>query len=88
MDGPWMDTVTVASTYTETEGGSKVFIHGRSMDGHSNCSIHGYLVRGGRVARCSSMDGPWMNTVTLASMDTWTECGSKVSIHGSSMDGP
>ena len=29
MDGPWMDTVTVASTYTLTEGGRQ----GPSMDG-------------------------------------------------------
>ena len=45
MDGPWMDTVTVASTDILTEGVGKVVIHGWSMDGHSNCGIHGYSDR-------------------------------------------
>ena len=34
-------------------------IHGWSMDGHSNCGIHGYLDRR-EQARCPSMDGPLM----------------------------
>jgi len=54
MDGPWMTTVTMASTDTLTDGVRQgvhswmvhgwsvtVAIHGWSMDDHSNCVIHG-----------------------------------------------
>ena len=69
MNGPMMDTVTVASMDSYTEGGvDKLSIHGWSMDEHSKCGIHGYLDRGG-YARCLSMDCPW-NTISVASLDT------------------
>ena len=51
-----------------------------SIHGHINCTIHGYLERGGRAAKVSiygwSMDG----TVTVASMDTLTE-GGREGVH-------
>ena len=69
MDGPWIDTVTVASTDTSTEeagqGGHPWMVHGW----HSNSGIHGYFDRGG-WATCPSMGGSWMDTVTVASTDS------------------
>ena len=41
------------------------------MDGHSYSGIRGYSDMGG----WSSLDFPWMVTVTLASMDTVTRGG-------------
>ena len=74
------DTVTLATTDTQTEGETRwPSMDGPTMDGP-------WILRQKGVVGCSSMDGPWMDTVTLASMDTQTEEGSKVFIHG--RDGP
>ena len=57
------------------------------MDGHSYSSIRGYSDKGGREG-WTTLDYPWMVTVTLASADTLTRGGGgRVDIPGLSMDG-
>ena len=59
------------------------------MDGHSDSGICGYSDKGG--GGWTSLDYPWMVTVTLASADTLTRGGGggggRVDIPGLSMDG-
>ena len=90
LDYPWMVTVTLASADTLTRGGGggggRVDIPGLSMDGHSYSGICGYSDKeGGGGGGWSSLDYPWMVTVTLACADTLT--GGRVDIPGLSMDG-
>ena len=54
-------------------GGGKGDIPGLSMDGHSYSGIRGYSDKGG--GGWTSLDYPWMVTVTLASADTLTGGG-------------
>ena len=59
------------------------------MDGHCYSGIHGYSDKGGGEG-WSSLDYPWMVTVTLASADTLTGGGGggeRVVIPGLSVDG-
>ena len=76
LDYPWMVTVTLASTDTLTRGGGRVVIPGLSMDGHCYSGIRGYSDKGGGGGEgWTSLDYPWMVTVTLASADTLTRGG-------------
>ena len=85
LDYPWMVMVTLASADTLTRGGGRVDIPGLSMDGHSYSGMRGYSGRGGGW---TSLDYPWMVTVTLASADTLTwGGGGRVDIPELSMDG-
>ena len=91
LDYPWMVTVTLASADTLTTGGEggRVDIPGLSMDGHGYSGIRGYSDKGGGEG-WTSLDYPWMVTVTLASADTLTRGGGgggRVDIPGLSMDG-
>ena len=82
-----MVTVALASADTLTRGGGRVDIPGLSMDGHSYSGIHGYYDKGGGGWEgWTSLDYPWMVTVTLASANTLTR-GGRVDIPGLSMDG-
>ena len=76
LDYPWMVTVTLASADTLTRGG-RVDIPGLSMDGHCYSGIRGYSDKGGEGGGegWTSLDYPWMVTVTLASADTLTRGG-------------
>ena len=57
------------------------------MDGHCYSGIRGYSDKGGGEG-WTSLDYPWMVTVTLASADTLTRGGGgRVDIPGLSMDG-
>ena len=58
------------------------------MDGHSYSGIRGYSDKGGGEG-WTSLDYPWMVTVTLASADTLTRGGGggRVDIPGLSIDG-
>ena len=91
LDYPWMVTVTLASadTLTRGGGGGRVDIPGLSMDGHCYSGIRGYSDKGGGGEGWTSLDYPWMVTVTLASADTLTKGGGggRVDIPGLSMDG-
>ena len=73
------------------KGGGRVVIPGLSMDGHGYSGIHGYSDKGGGGGGgegWTSLDYPWMVTVTLASADTLTRGGGgRVDIPGLSMDG-
>ena len=87
LDYPWMVTVTLASADTLTRGGGgRVDILGLSMDGHCYSGIRGYSDKGGGGGGWTSLDYPWMVTVTLASADTLTrgggEGGHPWTIHG------
>ena len=76
-----MVTVTLASTYTLTwggGGGGRVDIPGLSVVGHSYFGICGYSDMGG--GWWTSLDYPWMVTVTLASADTWGGGGGWTSL--------
>ena len=74
LDYPWMVTVTLASADTLTRGGGgRVDIPGLSMDGHGYSGIRRYSDKGGEG--WTSLDYPWMVTVTLASADTLTRGG-------------
>ena len=78
LDYPWMVTVTLASADTLTRvggGGGRVVIPGLSMDGHCYSGIRGYSDKGGGGKGWTSLDYPWMVTVTLASADTLTRGG-------------
>ena len=72
-------------------GGGRVDIPGLSMDGHSYSGIRGYSDKGGGGEGWTSLDYPWMVTVTLASADTLTrggggeEGGHTWTIHGWSL---
>ena len=69
------------------KGGGRVVIPGLSMDGHGYSGIHGYSDKGGGGG-WTSLDYPWMVTVTLASADTLTRGGEgRVDIPGLSVDG-
>ena len=70
-----MVTVTLASEDTLTWGG-RVDIPGLSVDGHSYSGIRGYSDMGGGGG-WTSLDYPWMVTVTLASADTLTWGGER-----------
>ena len=91
LDYPWMVTVTLECADTLTGGGGgdggRVVIPGLSMDGHGYSGIRGYSDKGGEG--WTSLDYPWMVTVTLASADTLTRGGGggRVVIPGLSMDG-
>ena len=78
---PWMPAFCAIHGWTPSLPPSvKVSIHG-----HINCTIHGYLERGGRAAKVSiygwSMDG----TVTVASMDILTE-GGREGVHHTTLE--
>ena len=75
LDYQWLVTVTLASADTLTWGG--VDIPGLSMDGHSYSGMRGYSDKGGGGEGWTSLDYPWMVTVTLASADTLTRGGCK-----------
>ena len=60
-------------------------IPGLSIDGHGYSGIRRYSDKG-RGEGWTSLDYPWMVTVTLASVDTLTR-GGRVDIPGLSMDG-
>ena len=79
LDYPWMVTATLASADTLTSGGGgggrRVDIPGLSMDGHCYSGIRGYSDKGGGGEGWTSLDYPWMVTVTLASADTLTRGG-------------
>ena len=77
LDYPWMVTVTLASTDTQTWRG-RVDIPGLSVDGHGYSGIRGYSDMGGEG--WTSLDYPWMVTVTLASVDTLTRGGGWTSL--------
>ena len=70
------------------KGGGRVDIPGLSMDGHCYSGIRGYSDKGGGEG-WTSLDYPWMVTVTLASADTLTRGGGKGghpwTIHGWSL---
>ena len=58
------------------KGGGRVDIPGLSMDGHCYSGIRGYSDKGGGGGEWwTSLDYPWMVTVTLASADTLTRGG-------------
>ena len=61
------------------------------MDGHGYSGIRGYSDKGGGGEGWTSLDYPWMVTVTLACGDTLTRGGGggggRVDIPGLSMDG-
>ena len=89
LDYPWMVTVTLASMDTVTRGGGgRVDIPALSMDGHDYSGIHGYSDKGGGEG-WTSLDYPWMVTVTLPSADTqtWGGGGGRVVFPGLSVDG-
>ena len=65
----------LTSADTLTRGGGRVDIPGLSMDGHSYSGIRRYSDGGGEG--WTSLDYPWMVTVTLASVDTLTRGGGK-----------
>ena len=71
LDYPWMVTVTLASADTLTRGGGKGG-HPWTIHGWSQLScICGYSDKGGGGGKgWTSLDYPWMVTVTLASADT------------------
>ena len=76
-----VDCITFTNHFTNY---SRIMDHLWMVHGwHSNSGIYGYLNRGGAggkvsiQSRCPSMDGPWMDTVTVTSTDTWTEGGSQ-----------
>ena len=75
--------------YSDKGGGGRVDIPGLSMDGHCYSGIRGYSDKGGGGGGegWTSLDYPWMVTVTLASADTLTRGGGGVDIPGLSMDG-
>ena len=82
-----MVTVTLAPADTLTRGG-RVDIPGLSMDGHCYSGTRGYSDKGGGGGGWTSLDYPWMVTVTLASADTLTRGGGgRVDIPGLSIDG-
>ena len=56
-------------------GGGRVDFPGLSMDGHSYSGIRGYSDMRGGGEGWTSLDYPWMVTVTLASADTLTRGG-------------
>ena len=65
--------------------GDSGYIPGLSLDGHCYSRMRGYSDKGGGGG-WTSLDYPWMVTVTLASADTLT-WGGRVDIPGLSMDG-
>ena len=76
--------------YSDKGVGRRVDIPGLSMDGHCYSGIRGYSDKGGGEG-WTSLDYPWMVTVTLASADTLTRGGGggggRVDIPGLSIDG-
>ena len=76
--------------YSDKGGGGggewrRVDIPGLPLDGHSYSGIRGYSDMGGGGGGWTSLDYPWMVTVTLTSTDALTWGG--VDIPGLSMDG-
>ena len=78
-----MDGHGYSGIHGYSDMGGRVYIPGLSMDGHNYSGIRGYS---GGGEGWTSLDYPWMVTVTLASMDTLTWGGS-VDVPGLSMDG-